>query len=356
MALATRCPACSTVFRISTAQAAAKGGMVRCGQCRNVFNSLDALVRVEDLEVIEEVLVDSSSEQSTAIDAPHPAFDEADDVLPYTEAAVAATDVEAPLETDELVAHSLVAADPQVPAKEFAEQAVISEWWLPDPSTEHGPSTSADLATGPLGDARDATTSDSSLRRLDQRREHQVEGGTNPVFMRPEAPVTRGHRATRWVLSGLSFVAALLLLAQVAYLWRDELAARWSPSRPWLSAACAALRCTINHPVHAESVTIESASVQTTGPNSNLYVLTALLRNHDTVDVRYPHLELVLTDLQDQPVLRRELRPEDYLAESRDAGRSAASGFAAESELPLHLTFELNNLRFAGYRLNQFYP
>jgi predicted Zn finger-like uncharacterized protein len=353
MALATRCPACGTVFRISTAQAAAKGGMVRCGQCRNVFNSLDALVRVEDLEVIEEVLVDSSGEQSTSIDAHHPAIDEADEVLPTTEPAIAATVFEAPVETDELVAHSLVADDQQGPAKDFAEQAVISEWWLPDPATQRGPSTGNGVATGGLGDA---TTSDSSIRRLDQRREHQVEGGTNPVFMRPEAPVTRGHRATRWVLSGLSFVAALLLLAQVAYLWRDELAARWSPSRPWLSTACAALRCTIGHPVHAESVTIESASVQTTGPNSNLYVLTALLRNHDTIDVRYPHLELVLTDLQDQPVLRRDLRPEDYLAESRDAGRSASSGFAAESELPLHLTFELNNLRFAGYRLNQFYP
>jgi hypothetical protein len=144
------------------------------------------------------------------------------------------------------------------------------------------------------------------------------------------------------------------LLAQLAYLWRDELAVHWSPARPWLTAACSVVGCKVGYPVHADSITIESATVQTTGPNSNVYIVSALLRNRDTVDVRYPTIELVLTDLQDQPILRRDLRPEDYLAGI--AGRSPTSGFAAQSELQIRITFELNNLRFAGYRLNQFYP
>jgi hypothetical protein len=170
--------------------------------------------------------------------------------------------------------------------------------------------------------------------------------------MRPEPRVEPAPRAWRWTLAALSLVAALLLLAQFAYMWRDELAVRLPASRPWLVQACQFLRCNVAYPVHADSITIESAGVQTSGANSNIYVLTALLRNRDVVDVRYPHLELVLTDLQDQPILRRDLRPEDFVV----GNRSPSAGFPAQSELPVRITFELNNLRFTGYRLNQFYP
>ncbi|MFN2644397.1 MAG: DUF3426 domain-containing protein [Burkholderiales bacterium] len=44
MSLITRCPACSTAFRVQSAQLAAHGGSVRCGQCGDVFNGVAALV------------------------------------------------------------------------------------------------------------------------------------------------------------------------------------------------------------------------------------------------------------------------------------------------------------------------
>jgi hypothetical protein len=177
---------------------------------------------------------------------------------------------------------------------------------------------------------------------------------TNPVFMRPEPMYEPAPRGMGLMLGFLSLVAALALLGQLAYLWRDELAVRWPPARPWLASACRPLGCVVGYPVHAESITIESAAVQTLAPGANTYVLTALLRNRDAIDLRYPTLELVLTDLQDQPILRRDLRPEDYLAGL--AGHSAATGFPAQSELPIRIAFELTGLRFAGYRLNQLYP
>ena len=40
----TRCPACSTAFRVSAEQLKVKQGQVRCGQCREVFNALETLV------------------------------------------------------------------------------------------------------------------------------------------------------------------------------------------------------------------------------------------------------------------------------------------------------------------------
>ena len=40
----TRCPACSTVFRVTSDQLRAKAGKVRCGYCQAVFNAFDELL------------------------------------------------------------------------------------------------------------------------------------------------------------------------------------------------------------------------------------------------------------------------------------------------------------------------
>lgn len=40
----TRCPACSTSFRVTPEQLKVVQGKVRCGQCRQVFNALDTLL------------------------------------------------------------------------------------------------------------------------------------------------------------------------------------------------------------------------------------------------------------------------------------------------------------------------
>ena len=44
MTMLTRCAACHTAFRITTEQLVSRQGMVRCGQCGSVFNSLDHLL------------------------------------------------------------------------------------------------------------------------------------------------------------------------------------------------------------------------------------------------------------------------------------------------------------------------
>jgi predicted Zn finger-like uncharacterized protein len=43
MSLATRCPACGTVFRVVQDQLKVSQGWVRCGQCHEVFNALESL-------------------------------------------------------------------------------------------------------------------------------------------------------------------------------------------------------------------------------------------------------------------------------------------------------------------------
>src|SRR4029453_7850784 len=48
MALATKCPQCSALFRVVADQLKLRGGLVRCGQCRAVFDAIGSLTYVDD--------------------------------------------------------------------------------------------------------------------------------------------------------------------------------------------------------------------------------------------------------------------------------------------------------------------
>ncbi len=54
MTMATRCPGCGTLFRITAEQLQAREGRVRCGRCRQVFNALDTLTSLPDPAYVEE--------------------------------------------------------------------------------------------------------------------------------------------------------------------------------------------------------------------------------------------------------------------------------------------------------------
>ena len=51
MALVTLCPGCRTTFRVTPSQLKARSGDVRCGQCRQVFNSFATLITVDESEI-----------------------------------------------------------------------------------------------------------------------------------------------------------------------------------------------------------------------------------------------------------------------------------------------------------------
>ncbi|HXF44720.1 MAG TPA: MJ0042-type zinc finger domain-containing protein, partial [Burkholderiaceae bacterium] len=48
MALATRCPNCQALFRVVADQLKLRGGLVRCGACRHVFDAIGSLTYIED--------------------------------------------------------------------------------------------------------------------------------------------------------------------------------------------------------------------------------------------------------------------------------------------------------------------
>src|SRR5512139_3546484 len=75
MALATKCPQCGSLFRVVADQLKLRGDLVRCGQCRAVFDAIGSLTYVEDSAVAP--MRTPKEETQPAIPSPAPPADEA---------------------------------------------------------------------------------------------------------------------------------------------------------------------------------------------------------------------------------------------------------------------------------------
>jgi len=146
-----------------------------------------------------------------------------------------------------------------------------------------------------------------------------------------------------WLLG--AGVLVLLLLLQFVIAQRNWLAAEEPALRPVLSALCA---CEVTWPREPEAVLIESSSF-TESPQGG-FTVQLRLKNTQHHPVAMPALELSLTDLQDQVLVRRvftaeELSGKDHVQALRDV-RST-------------LNFDLDekvSQRITGFRAFVFYP
>lgn len=170
--------------------------------------------------------------------------------------------------------------------------------------------------------------------------------------------VTSARRRQRWrrvgrifmVLASTLLLAALL--AQGAYIFRDQLAAWFPQSKPALSSLCELAGCQVGLPAQIEQVSIESNQLQAQANNRNVFTLSLLLHNRSAVAQAWPHIELTLNDANGKAIVRRALAPGEYLP----AGKDPSRGIAARSEQAVNVSFELSQLQASDYRVYLFYP
>lgn len=249
--LATRCPACGTVFRVVADQLRVSEGWVRCGRCSEVFNAAQALV---DLETGATRQLDIGPPPPPP--APRPPEHEPQDTV----------------------------AEPDPPFEVPDDAPVID-------TTE---SRFAADAAEAFGDAAPAPEPEA------------------PSFVR-RAERARRWRSPRLraALIGTSALAALALALQAAHAWRDTLAARVPAVRPALDATCALLGCTIAAPRALDAISVESSGLVRV-ERSNLYRLQIALRNRSAHEVALPAVDLTLSDGTGRLIARRVLQPAEF--------------------------------------------
>lgn len=321
--LATRCPACGTVFRVVPDQLRVSEGWVRCGRCANVFNASEALV---DLDTgTPRRAADEATGRMVAAPISEPAPPAADDdlaprsVAPGPVAAAQAPERQARQEPEE-------PQDRQEPES------------VPEPA-EDRPSTQeesgiADRADPPFGDEPAPAPS--------------AGGEALPSFVR------RADRAARWkqprvraALLGATVLGALALAGQVGYETRDLLAARLPATRSALEQACRWLGCSVGAARSLEGLTVESSGLVRV-EQSNIYRLTVALRNRSALELALPALDLSLTDSQGRLLARRVMH-------AAELGVNQAT-LAAGRDLALQATLQTGPDGVAGYTIELFYP
>lgn len=174
----------------------------------------------------------------------------------------------------------------------------------------------------------------------------------------PEEPgfVIRSRRNAQWGKAsriGMACGIPLLLGAlafQVVATFRNPLSANVPALKPALVSACVLLGCKVDLPSQIDVLAIEQGELQTMA--DNIFSFATSLRNQSATAQGWPHIELILNDSADQPVLRRVFAPREYLP----AGADVEHGFLPRSEQAVKLHFELSRVKASGYHIAVFYP
>jgi hypothetical protein len=170
-----------------------------------------------------------------------------------------------------------------------------------------------------------------------------------PVWEESPAPPRRG---AQWAYAVLAVLLLTTLLAQAIFEFRHVLAADYPQLRPHLVVACAALGCTLDPLRNKDEVTIESHDLQADPAHQGLLILQTTLRNQGRHPLAFPHLELELSDLGGQSIVRRVFTPVEYAGGAADF----TNGMPANAEWNVKIFLDASGVSAGGYSLYLFYP
>ena len=340
MSQTTRCPSCGTKFKVVADQLRISEGWVRCGQCEEVF---DARLTLESPDKPSAPLVPA------ALAAPVPAPAEA---AGYELPTAVDDDEDLPLEIE---ADRAMAPEPELEAEPEPEPEPQPE---PEPEPEREadpepePEQAPHAAFSPFAGSEPAATEDPFALPHHDARPYPAAAPlpeAEPGFVRTARRKALWQRpGVRLALAAGSAALLLVLALQVTLQERNALAASKPSLRPALQGLCALAGCTLSARQDiAQMVIAGSAFTRSAQPGN--YLLTLTIENQAATELAMPAVELTLTDLQDQAVLRRVLLPADLQA-------PPTLGAQAEWSVRLPLTVTATPTRIAGYRALVFYP
>lgn len=351
MSLATRCTACGTIFRVVQDQLKVSEGWVRCGRCQEVFNALEGLFDLERDPPPQRPQPRAAEPAPPAAVAATPAGDEWDSTQSESRSAAPAEEADLPATSESDV------LDSRFLRREldgYAEEPGDNERIEPDFADAQFPSEL--LQEGPPAVDGGALEKEALPRRIRgsrlRSRSKKLEGSSetaSPQFVRSADRAARWRRPwVRAILAGLVLALMALLAVQMAYQWRDLLAAERPDMQPYLAQMCEQAGCQLQAPRRIDDLTVESSALVKADGSGDTYRLTVVLRNHGRLPVQLPDVDLSLTDTNGTLLARRALTPAEFRAKDTPLG--------AGGESTLQTLLATPGQRVAGYTVEIFYP
>lgn len=356
MALATKCPQCGALFRVVADQLKLRGGLVRCGQCRAVFDAIGSLTYVDEVALAQ-------SRTVTALTRP---------ASPPTPPPAASTTT---ANRQALGPATTLRIAPTAPA---TLAGIVTPRVNAAPSVEERPAVMRRGRSGREAGHQEPAATDAGVPTLIAPQVARptagvpsVEGievielpppppddsepaaeGDEPAFIRStRRPEPRGFSI---VFSGGALLLLLLMLAQLAVIFRGELLMRWPQARLTLVDLCAVFNCTVNWPTRADQLAVIGSELQAV-PGTDVLELTAVVRNRAAFRQSLPALEVTLTDTSNRALARKVFTPADYLAAAGEPSSRVAEGFGPGSDYTIRIFIEARGVQAAGFLVYPFY-
>lgn len=355
MSQITRCPFCSTAFKVVADQLRISDGWVRCGQCKEVFDASEHLLPAEPpAPLLPGLLVgDAPAPQPPPAPAPRPP----DEWLPSISVLLEREAPPQEPEGDEPPGAQWDDGPEESPAP--PPQELQAE---PEETLEAAPETAQEAASGEADDGGTEPPAESEPSTPDPDPAPPAEIAADEDGEPDDAPapepgfITAARRDAYWrrpavraALAGAGCVLAAVLGLQAAVQERDVIAARFPAARAPLQALCEPLGCVLQAPRRIAAVVIDSSSFVKARGDASGYRLQVSIKNTSALTIAMPALELTLTDAQEQTVLRRVLPPQELAAPPELAAGAVWSGAVS-----VQLAGAADPV--AGYRLLAFYP
>jgi predicted Zn finger-like uncharacterized protein len=364
MALAARCPHCRALFRVVADQLKLRGGLVRCGSCRQVFDAIGSLSYVDDHVLAREraeAAIGGAALPGPAVtvsvsDRPQrPREPSVPPVPPVPPAPVAPAARPAPAakpNTPRDLPRVARSPEPSRRAGAGGGQEIRDELAVPtllgiaEPQEEIRTSIDSQLAQAGYRGRGGAVETDEAEQ---PQEEAEPEA---PSFL-PTPDSAREERMRR-ALAIACGPLALLAMIQFGLTLRNDVLEAWPSLRPTLAQACNLFGCTVGWPMHAELLTIVGSELAAI-PGTNVIELDAAVRSRANFTMALPAIEVTLTDTQNRTIARKVFLPADYLASSGEPSSRIDEGLAPGTDLSLRLVFEARGLSAAGFVLYPFY-
>lgn len=416
MALITRCPHCTTTFRVTPLHLQAHSGDVRCGRCAQVFNAFSTLSTIQEPGTGD--LVKGKAEEApedTRRDRPayeSPALAVSDHVEPPSAPSQEVTQTEAPADTvtPEAVIPETAVPEAIIPEEPISDTVMLEAGGAGGATADVPPQ--AQSATEPEPAERLTEGPDRAAVRFSDgsATDTASASGKNhtPGISEPETPANATHAArahaqqvhvkepeqeagqretqetheqgrskqeTRETheheaqAENYAFdevqppqasvawtFASLLLLTlftgQTIYFYRAELASLVPAAKPYLEQYCKLLQCTVSLPRHPQLLNIESSDMNADPQHPGVITLSATIRNHASYPQPFPLFELTFINNQNKPLASRIFKPDVYLGEEVNVAGNVSPG----NEFNVRLHLDTDDLNAAGYRLSLLSP
>lgn len=343
MALATRCPNCHALFRVVADQLKLRGGLVRCGACRHVFDAIGTLHYIDDAVLSAPVPAPAATIGGGRPGAKSGGGDDLGVAAAVTAVIPAGPAAKAPAEQGADSSLADAGSDETSP-----EVAPLADSAATEPPTNTGRNWADEDQAEPAA-AGDEGALDQDGAEAATQLDDAVPA---PAFLNENA--TRRKRGRSILFGGGAVVLLLLALAQFAVLYRTEILARLPEARPALSGLCRVFGCSVGWPMRGDLLAVVGSELQAL-PGTSAFELTAVVRNRGRFTLALPAVELTLTDTMNRAVARKVFAPADYLTAETDANARLLAGIESGADLTIRVAFEARGVNAVGFVVYPFY-